>query len=90
MPAIRGIVRDAAKNQNRMSSFILGVVKSPAFRMSTTSEPASNRRATDVAAQQNRYGLGRSRRRNCETRSEELPPAEYERRASERRIANSE
>jgi mono/diheme cytochrome c family protein len=54
MPAIRGIVRDAAKNQNRISSFILGVVNSPAFRMSTMSDPVSNRRATDVAAPQNR------------------------------------
>jgi mono/diheme cytochrome c family protein len=51
MPAIRGIVRDAAKNQNRISSFILGVVNSPAFRMSITTEPASLRRAADVAPQ---------------------------------------
>ena len=28
MPAIRAIVRDAAKNDNRISSFILGVVNS--------------------------------------------------------------
>ncbi len=54
MPAIRAIVGDAARNQNRFSSFILGVVNSPAFRMSIASEPVSNRRATDVAAQQNR------------------------------------
>jgi hypothetical protein len=33
MPTVRAIVRDAAKNNNRMSSFILGVVNSPAFRM---------------------------------------------------------
>ena len=33
MPAIRAIVRDAAKNNNRMSSFVLGVVNSAAFRM---------------------------------------------------------
>jgi mono/diheme cytochrome c family protein len=33
MPAIRSIVRDAAKNESRMSSFILGVVNSTAFRM---------------------------------------------------------
>jgi hypothetical protein len=33
MPAIRSIVRDASKNENRMSSFILGVVNSAAFRM---------------------------------------------------------
>ena len=28
MPTVRAIVRDAAKNQNRMSSFVLGVVNS--------------------------------------------------------------
>ena len=33
MPAVRSIVRDAAKNGNRMSSFISGVVNSAAFRM---------------------------------------------------------
>jgi len=33
MPAIRGIAADAAANDYRMSSFILGVVKSDAFRM---------------------------------------------------------
>ncbi len=35
MPAIRKIAADAAKNDNRMSSFILGVVNSAPFRMST-------------------------------------------------------
>ena len=34
MPLVRSIVRDAAKNNNRFSSFILGIVKSPAFQMS--------------------------------------------------------
>ncbi len=33
MPTIRQIERQAAANDNRMSSFILGVVRSPAFRM---------------------------------------------------------
>ena len=28
MPAIRAIIRDAARNNNRMSSFVLGVVNS--------------------------------------------------------------
>jgi mono/diheme cytochrome c family protein len=32
MPAVRAIVRDAAKNNHRMSSFVLGVVNSVAFR----------------------------------------------------------
>jgi len=34
MPAVRRIVRDASANQNRFSSYVLGIVKSPAFRMS--------------------------------------------------------
>ena len=33
MPAIRAIERAAAANDNRMSSFILGIARSPAFRM---------------------------------------------------------
>ena len=33
-PTVRAIARDAEENDYRMSSFILGVVKSPAFRMS--------------------------------------------------------
>jgi hypothetical protein len=33
MPAIRSIEREAALSDNRMTSIILGVVKSPAFRM---------------------------------------------------------
>ncbi|MGH9391035.1 MAG: DUF1585 domain-containing protein, partial [Vicinamibacteria bacterium] len=34
MPAVRKIVRDAAANDHRMSSYILGVVASAPFRMS--------------------------------------------------------
>ena len=34
MPTVRRVVRDAAAAQNRFSSFVLGIVKSPAFRMS--------------------------------------------------------
>jgi mono/diheme cytochrome c family protein len=34
MPAIRAITRDAAKNNNRFSSLVLGIVKSPSFQMS--------------------------------------------------------
>ena len=34
MPAVRGIVRDASASGNRFSSFVLGIVKSPAFQMS--------------------------------------------------------
>ena len=45
MPTIRAIVRDAARNDNHMSSFILGVVKSAAFQMSR----AERAETTDVA-----------------------------------------
>ncbi|MCC7124415.1 MAG: DUF1592 domain-containing protein [Acidobacteria bacterium] len=33
LPTVRAIVSDAARNDDRLSAFILGVVKSPAFRM---------------------------------------------------------
>jgi mono/diheme cytochrome c family protein len=38
MPTVRAIVRDAAKNGNRMSSFISGVVNSAAFRMAKATQ----------------------------------------------------
>jgi hypothetical protein len=38
MPAIRAIVRNASRNEHRMSSFIFGVVNSAAFRMSRADE----------------------------------------------------
>jgi mono/diheme cytochrome c family protein len=38
MPAIRQIVREAAKNDYRMSSFFASVIKSPAFQMSAADE----------------------------------------------------
>jgi mono/diheme cytochrome c family protein len=34
MPTVRSIVRNAARQQHKMSAFILGVVSSPAFQMS--------------------------------------------------------
>ncbi|MGH9384770.1 MAG: DUF1592 domain-containing protein [Vicinamibacterales bacterium] len=34
MPAIRRIIRDAAKRDNRFSAFVMGIVTSPAFQMS--------------------------------------------------------
>ena len=34
MPTVRKVVRDAGAAQNHFSSFVLGIVKSPAFRMS--------------------------------------------------------
>jgi len=39
MPFIRSIVRDARANEYRISSFIHGIVGSPAFRMTSSSEP---------------------------------------------------
>jgi hypothetical protein len=45
MPAIRAIVREAAKQDNRMSAFITGVAKSAAFQMGRASAPP----ATTVA-----------------------------------------
>jgi len=33
MPSVRAIVRDASKQDHRMSAYLLGVVRSPAFRM---------------------------------------------------------
>ena len=39
MPAVRKIVRDAAANDHRMSSYILGVVASAPFRMSRADGP---------------------------------------------------
>jgi len=38
MPMARSIARDAAKNNNHFSSFVLGVVKSPLFQMSRNNE----------------------------------------------------
>jgi hypothetical protein len=35
MPQLRAIVRDAAKDGNRFSAILLGVVKSPQFQMRT-------------------------------------------------------
>jgi mono/diheme cytochrome c family protein len=56
MPAVRAIVRDGARNDHRLSSFILGVVKSPAFQMSkaddalTTTASMSAPRAATAAS----------------------------------------
>ncbi len=38
MPFVRGIEREAARSNNRFSSFILGVVKSPSFQMRRVEE----------------------------------------------------
>ena len=41
MPSIRSITDEAATNDNRFSSLVLGIVKSPAFRMSRAEEPVT-------------------------------------------------
>jgi hypothetical protein len=42
MPAVRAIVRDAAQQNNRFSSLILGVIRSTPFRMRIKAEGSSN------------------------------------------------
>jgi hypothetical protein len=42
MPTIRSIVRQANKNNDKFSSFVLGVVKSPAFLMRAKVEENAN------------------------------------------------
>ena len=49
MPMIRAIVRDAAKKDNKISAFILGVVNSNAFKMGVADTGKNDERATDVA-----------------------------------------
>jgi hypothetical protein len=46
MPMIRAIVRDAKKQNFRMSAFVQGIANSPAFRMAAPDAPAA--RTTDV------------------------------------------
>jgi hypothetical protein len=41
MPAVRIVIRNAARNNNRFSSFVLGIVKSPAFQMNTVEATAA-------------------------------------------------
>jgi hypothetical protein len=42
MPAVRSITRDAAKNNNRFSSLVMGIVKSQAFLMSKAESAATD------------------------------------------------
>src|SRR5262247_825491 len=42
MPVIRSIVRDADKNQDRFSSIVLGIVKSPPFQMRVKMDESAN------------------------------------------------
>jgi hypothetical protein len=50
MPAIRAIVRDAARSNNRMSAFIFGVVNSAPFRMNRAGEDLTRLRRDTAAA----------------------------------------
>lgn len=45
MPTVRGIVREAATKDNRMSAYILGVIRSPAFQMQRIDDPAKTNAA---------------------------------------------
>jgi hypothetical protein len=42
MPAIRAIIRDAARSDNRFSSYVMGIVNSAAFRMARPEQQKSN------------------------------------------------
>ncbi len=42
MPAVRAIVKEAARNNNRFSSFIQGIVASPQFQMRTVQQTTDN------------------------------------------------
>jgi hypothetical protein len=55
LPTVRTIVGDAAKADNRMSEFIVGVVKSPAFQMGRL-EGAETTEADRVASEMRREG----------------------------------
>ena len=47
MPTVRAITRDAAKNNNRFSSLVLGIVKSPAFQMSKAESTGNRTRSSN-------------------------------------------
>jgi hypothetical protein len=44
MPAIRSIAAKAAQNNNRFSSFVLGIVESSQFQMRTVQQNTDNQR----------------------------------------------
>jgi hypothetical protein len=47
MPAVRAVLRDAARNDNRFSSIVLGIVRSVPFRMRMT--PGAGEETTRTA-----------------------------------------
>jgi hypothetical protein len=42
MPTVRAIAREAAQNNNRFSTFVLGIVKQPQFQMRSVQESTNN------------------------------------------------
>ena len=51
MPAVRAIIRDASKKDNKLSAYVLAVVNSNAFKMGVMDSGKADKRATDVALQ---------------------------------------
>jgi hypothetical protein len=49
MPMVRKIVRDAAKDDYRFSSVVMGIVKSPPFQMSVKGTETSAKKTTETA-----------------------------------------
>ncbi|HTW67628.1 MAG TPA: DUF1585 domain-containing protein, partial [Bryobacteraceae bacterium] len=49
MPAVRGVTHQAARNNYRFSSMILGIVESTPFQMRRSQDRDSERAATSVA-----------------------------------------
>jgi hypothetical protein len=55
MPTVRSIVRKAALNENRFSSFVFGIVNSEAFRMSRAGDVTTTDGADGPSAQNKRF-----------------------------------
>ena len=55
MPTVRSIVRKAALNGNRFSSYVLGIVNSEAFRMSHAADVTTTDATDGPSAQSKRF-----------------------------------
>ncbi len=90
MPAIRAIVRDAAQRDYKMSSFIIGVASSPAFRMSRVpSETNGGGTEIDDAASQFAVRISQNSRQAANSDSEQrIAKADSEAEAAGRRQRN--
>jgi hypothetical protein len=55
MPTVRSIVRKAALNENRFSSYVLGIVNSEAFRMSRAADVMTTDGADGSSAPNKRF-----------------------------------